>query len=250
MCKAIFFQLLILSGSFSVLFFTPPASAGISVYPMTVGVGEDGNATVNVLSGDTDTDFVRVSVSKVINPGTPKEEETKINDFTENDLAVTPMKMAIPPGMTRVVRLVSIIPPARETTWRVYFESVTADAFNNVPATAARSKTAQVGISIVWGALVHVAPEHVVARANYKAGTGELINTGTIRLPLSQVETCDVSNQCEQKKVTATVYPGMHFTVKNMHFRPENHYRIKYKNWITGKEEEVSLLPENPGAKH
>jgi hypothetical protein len=46
-----------------------------------------------------------------------------------NQLLVMQQNIALSAGSESIVMLVSMNPPAKETTWRVYFESVSENAF-------------------------------------------------------------------------------------------------------------------------
>lgn len=103
--------------------------AGVSVYPIEVSINSGGNSKIEVMSQAKDVSFVRITAKKIVNPGTPEEKEIPVNITGDDSLIVTPQKLAITPGGVRIVRLVTLTPPEKETTWRVYFEEASENNF-------------------------------------------------------------------------------------------------------------------------
>lgn len=133
-------------------------------------------------------------------------------------------------------------PPEKETTWRVYFEGVSETVFNSYSDGNNQSgKAAQVGVNIIWGALVHVAPRKAEASLKYTPSTGNIINDGTIRIPVTEVGICNTGRECNWKKKALTVYPESETPIPEMHFSPGNTYKIKYFNWTKNRTEEIEL---------
>jgi P pilus assembly chaperone PapD len=82
-----------------------------------------------------------------------------VASWKEGGVVVTPEKFALAAGAMRVVRLVSLTPPEKETTWRVYFEGV-KQPDSIIPGKAeSPAATATLGVNVIWGALIHLAPE-------------------------------------------------------------------------------------------
>ena len=108
----------------SLPFFSEMAMANMSVYPMELNVDSSGAAQIKVASKTDDIQFIRVRQKKILNPGTAQEKEIDVASWKEGGVVVTPEKFALAAGAMRVVRLVSLTPPEKETTWRVYFEGV------------------------------------------------------------------------------------------------------------------------------
>lgn len=212
------------------------------VYPMETEVGKNGAAQIKVLSQSDEVQFIKISLKKIINPGTPNEKEIPADISAGESLMVTPQKLALTAGGERIVRLVSLAFPPKETTWRVYFESVSENIFNKTNnGKNTEIRTAEVGVSIVWGALVHVAPAEPIVSLKYNPGSAEVINKGTIRLPLRELAICDTTGECSWKKETSTVYPGTTIRLVGMRFSSEKKYRVKYYNWLKNATEEIEL---------
>ena len=218
------------------------ASCAMYIYPMEVEVGMKGASQIKVISQDNDVQFIKVNLKKIEQPGTAQEHEQSIDKTNASGLVITPEKIALSASGQRVVRLVSIIPPKKETTWRAYFESVNESNFISLPGSENNSsKTASVGVNVVWGALIHVAPEKIITSLKIVDDTGKVINDGTIRISIDELGVCDKSGQCQWKKLSSTVYPDTVVNLQGISFDKNKEYHIKYNNWITGKNEELTL---------
>ena len=101
----------------SLPFFSEMALANMSVYPMELNVDKSGAAQIKVASKTDDIQFIRVRQKKILNPGTAQEKEIDVASWKEGGVVVTPEKFALAAGAMRVVRLVSLTPPEKETTW-------------------------------------------------------------------------------------------------------------------------------------
>lgn len=226
----------------STSFLCPTAQAAMYVYPMETTVGESGTSQIRVISQNDEVEFIKIKLKKIINPGTRNEREVEANMSDASQIIVTPQKIALAAGGERVVRIVSMTPPERETTCRVYFEGVSEAAFNSHSDKKNQSrKTAQVGVNIIWGALVHVAPRKAKASLKYIPSTGNIINDGTIRIPVTEVGVCNPGRECIWKKKALTVYPESETSIPQMRFSAGNTYKIKYFNWTKNRTEETEL---------
>ena len=216
------------------------ALANMSVYPMELGIGETGTAQIRVISQNDGVQFVKVTEKQILNPGTQQEQEADVEQFGQSSLVITPQKLAISAGSQRLVRLVALELPEKETTWRVYFEGV-PELEDNIAAASPQMTTTKVGINLVWGALVHVAPKKAVASLTLDAKRGQVINDGTLRIPLREVGVCDQSGACDWKKETTTIYPDTELKVASLMVKPGKKYKARYFNWIKKRIEEIDL---------
>lgn len=221
-------------------FFSGGALANMSVYPMSVELGKTGATQIRVMSQSDSVQFVKVTEKQILNPGTKQEKEVNVEGFGKNSLVITPQKLAISAGSQRLVRLVAVELPEKETTWRVYFEAVPELDENNTVANP-QTTTTKVGISLVWGVLVHVAPKEALASLKLDAKRGLVVNDGTLRIPLREVGVCDLANTCTWKKETATVYPGTELSVASLIVQPEKKYKARYYHWLKKAVEEIDL---------
>ena len=140
------------AAALSLPFFSEMAMANMSVYPMELNVDRSGAAQIKVASKTDDIQFIRVRQKKILNPGTAQEKEIDVASWKEGGVVVTPEKFALAAGAMRVVRLVSLTPPEKETTWRVYFEGV-KQPDSIIPGKAeSPAATATLGVNVIWGA--------------------------------------------------------------------------------------------------
>ncbi|MBP1000549.1 hypothetical protein [Serratia fonticola] len=135
-----------------------------------------GASQIKVISQDNDVQFIKVSLRKILQSGTAQENEKVSDASSAAGLIITPQKIALSSASERLIRLVSVMPPEKETTWRDYFESVNEDNFIAQPDDSkASTATASIGVNVVWGALIHVAPEKVHASLEFIEGSGNVI---------------------------------------------------------------------------
>lgn len=219
------------------------AWSNMVVYPMEANVGSNGAGTIKILSKSQSALFVRVTAKKIIDPATDKEKEITSEISNENSLVITPQKLAIAAGSERMLRLVSLMPPPKETAWRVYVESVPEKEINKKSGSNTTKNSTELGVSIIWGVLVHVPPASIQASLKYNSNTGKIRNDGTVRLPLKEIGVCDLAGKCDWLKETATIYPDTEITLKSVKLSAGKEYRVKYQNWIKNSTEEIKLFP-------
>ncbi|WP_053141191.1 fimbrial protein [Erwinia billingiae] len=199
------FFLLILMTFFSV----PAALANMSVYPMEVTLNSQGAAQVQTLSQSGEAQFIKVSIKRIDRPATQFEKETLIEDAVSRSLIATPDKFALASGSQRIIRLISLQPPEKETAWRVYFEAVGAPEELKDNTGQENKISNQLGINLVWGVLVHIPPQHAVLSL-IPLSSGEVKNNGTVRIAIREVAFClqkNSSSSCQWKQEHATIYP-------------------------------------------
>lgn len=212
------------------------------VYPMEASVGENGSSQIRVISQDNDVQFVKIKLKKILNPATDKENEVDFDMSDASQLIVTPQKLALAAGSERLVRIVSVNLPQKETTWRVYFEGVNEITYNlSSGESKSTASDAQVGVNIIWGVLVHVAPQKEFARMEYSRASGKVINSGTIRIPVKEFGTCSSASDCKWEKKKITFYPDSVLSIPGVKFLPGKTYKIKYFNWIKNTTEVMEL---------
>lgn len=221
-------------------FFSGATLANMSVYPMNVELGDTGAAQIRVMSQSDSVQFIKVTEKQIVNPGTKQEKEVSVDGFGKNSLVITPQKLAISAGSQRLVRLVALELPEKETTWRVYFEGVSELEGNSATANPQATST-ELGISLVWGVLVHVAPKKAIASLALDTRRGLVVNDGTLRIPLREVGVCDPAGICQWKKETATIYPGAEIKIASLIAQPGKKYKARYYHWLKKAVEEIDL---------
>lgn len=235
-----------LLGIIPILFFSGCALANMSIYPMSVEIGDSGATQIRVMSQSDEVQFVKVTEKQIINPGTKQEKEISVDGFSQNSLVITPQKLAISAGSQRLVRLVALELPEKESVWRVYFEGVSETALDDTAAsTNAQDTSTKVGISLVWGALIHIAPKRPTVSLKLDAQSGLVINDGTLRVQLREVGICDLAGTCDWKKETTTVYPSTELKVATFIAQPGKRYKARYYHWLKKTVEEIDVPVKN-----
>lgn len=228
--------LLILSSSF----YLKPCFANMSVYPMVVEMDSSGSSIVQVSSKSDEPQFVKVDTKIIRNPGTNNEKEEYLSQWESKGLIVTPQKFALASGVKRVIRLISIEPPEKETVWRVYFEGVAAPEELKVSPEKSDFKP-KIGVNLIWGVLVHVAPLKPVVSLKIDKASGEVVNTGTQRVPVKEIGVCDRQDSCKWFPENLTVYPDTGRRIKRINPNSSDTFKIRYFNWIDKTNQELAL---------
>ncbi|BDS24970.1 fimbrial protein [Enterobacter asburiae] len=192
-------------------------------------------------SKSDDIQFIRVKQKKILNPGTPLEKEIDVPAWQEGGIVVTPEKFALSAGAMRVVRLVSLVPPSKESTWRIYFEGVNQPDSIALREQGHSAALAKIGVNIIWGALVHIAPAENHISLALDRTHGSLINKGTLRVPLKEIGICDEKDKCHWLKEEATIYPETERNLKSFSQPQGIKYKFRYFNWINKTTEEAEL---------
>lgn len=228
-------------------FITADAVAAMYVYPMEATLDDKGTRQLTLLSKDDSVQFVKVTLKRIENPGTPQEREVVSDIGGDTGIAVVPSKIALAAGSERIVRIVSMLPPEKEATWRIYFESVDKNTFTSEVTGKLPNKdiSTRVGVNIIWGVLLHVPPQNVTISMKYRPGSPEIVNDGTVRVLLKEIGICDKQGSCKWQSMVKTIYPDMHITLNNFTFRPGEQYRFRYTDVTTGNMKEITpeILP-------
>ena len=74
---------------------------------------------VEISNAGEDTLYIEIQPDVVSEPGTDNEARSRIRDPRESGLLVTPNKMVLPPGATKVIRLVKVGQVDRERIYRI-----------------------------------------------------------------------------------------------------------------------------------
>src|SRR5471030_86898 len=196
----------------------PVASASFMVYPMSTTVKNgDQNSLIKIYSKSDNTQYIKVTVKKIINPGTAQEKDETVASWQENNLIASPNKIIVPAGGNKAVRLTQIQSPAEETLYRVYFEGVNSASTDiqqmDVTDPSGKQSKAAVSVNMVFAALVRTVPDKPVAAltANQDAqGQVKLSSTGNIRAGVKGVDFCPqntVSAGCDHQDIKKYIYP-------------------------------------------
>ncbi|HJV95896.1 MAG TPA: fimbrial protein [Albitalea sp.] len=205
------------------------ASANMVVYPMSasIGAGSESAAQLRVYSKSEATQYVKVSVKRVIDPATPHEREESGSRSGDNAIVVSPAKFALPAGGTRLVRVIPLDTPQKEVLYRVYLEPAAPPSDGDTFGAKA-DVSGQVNFSLVWAPLIRVLPKTAVS--DFSVANGTLTNTGNVRLGLLEAGACQTERDdasCQWTKFERSVYPDQQFKLEGLH--PAPYVRARYR---------------------
>lgn len=221
----------------TLLMAAPIAHANLTVHPMRVPVEHKRGAQLRVYSQSAQTQYVQATIKRIVDPASDHETEIDIEPGQLDAIAVTPGKFALAGGGNRLVRVIPLSTVAQETAYRVYFEGVRGDA-DETSAPLAEGPAAQVGVSLVWGTLVHVLPADPLADMRLEGAT--LHNTGNLRLGVTTVEHCITPRRCETHEVQHSIYPGQQWPLPftaNPGELVRVHYRLSHAGYRSHERE-------------
>jgi len=224
--------LIVATGALTLWLSTPDARAAqIGLYPMEAkAVAGTGKLPVlTVTNNGSDKAYVKTEVREILFPNTPREKEVVVSGTEESDLIASPARFIVPPNGTKKVRLVFLNPVEKERVFRVYVSPV-VDAkeqaelgrtLNNESASASKAQApggvrTTVSISISWGALIRLLPDHprIAWKGEIRDGLFYLINSGNVRFHVSHVENCQDSAHCPKTEKNGVseefnIYPDL-----------------------------------------
>ncbi|ROP80335.1 P pilus assembly chaperone PapD [Stenotrophomonas rhizophila] len=185
-----------------------PAYANMSVHPMRLAVHDARGGQIRVHSQSTRVQYVQLRVQRLLDPATPDEREVDVAPGALEGIAVTPGKFVLAGGGNRLVRVIPLAAVDEEAAYRVYFEGVRPPSEIGTGDEPEES-SANIGVNLIWGALVHLIPAQPVADMRVDGNT--LHNTGNVRLGVTEIQACDAQNQCTAHTIDHSVYPGVRF---------------------------------------
>ncbi len=89
--------------------------------------GEPNRQDVEISNLGAEPMYVEVEPNLILSPGTEQEDRSPIVDPREAGLLVTPNKLILPPGATKVIRLVKLGPSFAEKIYRIAARPVTGE---------------------------------------------------------------------------------------------------------------------------
>ncbi|MGE6334544.1 pilus assembly protein [Stenotrophomonas sp. NPDC077659] len=180
-----------------------PAHANLTVHPMRTSVDSKKAAQIRIYSQSTQPQYVQASIKRIVDPAGPDEREVDV-ESSEAAIAVTPGKFALAGGGNRLIRVIPLQPVEKETAYRVYFEGVRGPDTVELAGEGERAQ-ANVGVSLVWGALVNVLPAQPEMAVRVEGN--RLRNTGTVRVGITSIADC-VGARCTAHDLSRSLYPG------------------------------------------
>ena len=117
--QQIFFGLMLLLGTH-----TSMASMQLSNVILHFEPGEPARQDVEIANTGDEPLYVDIQPSLVLSPGTQQEDRSVIKNPREAGLLVTPNKLIVPPGATKVVRMVKLAGGPVERVYRIVAKPV------------------------------------------------------------------------------------------------------------------------------
>lgn len=196
----------------SMMFLALPVSANVTVSPIASVIASDQPqvSVIRVTSQSPSTQYVDVSVRRLVDPATDTEDEVPVSIADGDGLIASPAKFVLAGGATRLVRVVALARPEQESVYRVYFRPTTASEDAPMSDTP-DAFVPDLQVSFVWGALVRVAPKHPRFGLARTDDNVSLKNTGNVRIQVNAVAHCTgaTDDTCEWQDIGRSVYPGM-----------------------------------------
>lgn len=213
-----------------------PAHANLTVHPMRTSVEARKGTHIRVYSQSTQPQYVQASLRRIDNAANADEQEVEIEPSAAA-IAVTPGKFALAGGGNRLIRVIPLHPVQKETAYRVYFEGVRGPE-ETPEGTGTQDARADLGVSLVWGALVNVVPAD--GRVDIRLQGDRLHNAGTLRVGITSIADC-VDNRCTAHELSRSLYPDstlqLPFTVQAGHA-----VQLRYRLTREGYREHVQTL--------
>lgn len=210
-----------------------PAHANLTVHPMRMSVDAKKGAQIRIYSQSTQPQYVQASIKRIVDPAGEGEQEVEVEP-NEAAIAITPGKFALAGGGNRLIRVIPLQPVEKETAYRVYFEGVRGPERAD-PAGEGEKAQANVGVSLVWGALVNVLPAQ--STMDVQVEGNQLRNTGTVRVGITSIADCDGA-RCTAHDVSRSLYPGSALELP-FALQPGHTLQLRYRLTRDGYREHV-----------
>ncbi|WP_321869289.1 hypothetical protein [Burkholderia ubonensis] len=202
----------LLTSTFPLVFLTAcmaisaPSFAAIDLLPKEVTVDAHTTAVQVVNDGDR-TEYVTISLSRLLNPGVPLADERlePVGDATQPSLYAFPFRMTLAPGQTKTLTLKPLRPVETETVYRLDVKPVI-----KLLGTEQKKTAASVVVNLAFSGLVRQLPAkpREALSVTCEADGARLQATGNVRYHVKGVKV-DGRDLDE-----FNVYPGVPLPVK------------------------------------
>lgn len=198
-------------GIIAILMLLPAVAAQISVSPIEVDlINTESYTDLTIANVGNDKAYVSLTPMRLDNPGTPQSHyETLHNNPRQFGLVVSPLKIVIPPQLSRKVRIMSLV---QNNPQDVMYMIRVVPSEGEMQAVADRSGDVLAGIQVISGynVLVTVRPAMPQPKLSLtRIGTQlTVVNTGNTQVLLSDAEQCDAPPQCTKLNLPKRMYAG------------------------------------------
>ena len=190
-------------------------ASAIAVNPLAVDLNvQNRYQDIQVHNVGNSTAYVKIEVERIDHPGQPDQTFTELNDNPyQIGLIVTPSKVVIPVGQTRIMRALYVgSPPTSDVIYRITIAPVSGDLIAMYSGQTKLSAGMQ--LIIAYGVTIYARPlilePHITA---VRKGTAlSLTNTGNTSVLIASCKQCNAKNIClPVPSVAKRLYPGNHF---------------------------------------
>ncbi|HAG0390714.1 TPA: hypothetical protein G8S59_004010 [Salmonella enterica] len=203
------------------------AVANIAVTPMTVTLAAVNkySSSIKVFSTSNETQYVKVTVKRIVNPGTPQQKEVKSS--IDDGIVTSPQRFILPGQGSHLVRILPLNIPEKEVVYRVYLSSVAGDFTNNDKQ---HEEGAHVNINITWGVLLYVEPDDKKIVLSFDPKSGKVTNNGNVHIFISEYGFCKSDKDCAWHKIERTVYPEGSIEIPESHTQAKGGLIVRYSS--------------------
>ncbi len=150
-------------------------------------------------SDDRSAQYIEVSISRVLNPGTQQERLITVSANDDSSLIVTPPRFVLPVNGTKAIELTSMKTPANKD--QVFQLTMTSSVISEATESTASTKKSQT-------VLVILRPEETTPQLATNRTNGQLIisNTDNTNVVLYDGMSCSPASECmpvEHKRLFA-----------------------------------------------
>lgn len=215
----------------------PPAHANLSIHPMRAAVDTKRGTQIRVYSHSTQPQYVQARLLRISNPAQVGEEEVEM-EAADAAVAITPGKFALSGGGNRLIRVIPLQAVEKEAAYRIYFEGVRGPDGTLLEGDE-QAAQANVGVSLVWGALVNVLPTNGSVDLQLQGDT--LRNVGTLRVGITGMAECNASGACKPHDFAKSLYPDAELKLP---FQPQagSTLQLQYRLSSDGYRDHVMTL--------
>ncbi|HEL3738778.1 TPA: pilus assembly protein [Stenotrophomonas maltophilia] len=215
----------------------PPVHANLSIHPMRAAVDTKRGTQIRVYSHSTQPQYVQARLLRISNPAEVGEEEMEV-EAADAAVAITPAKFALSGGGNRLIRVIPLRAVEKEAAYRVYFEGVRGPD-GTLLEDDEQAAQANVGVSLVWGALVNVLPANGSVDLQLQGDT--LRNVGNLRVGITGLAECSADGVCKPHDFAKSLYPDAELKLPFLP-QPDSTLQLHYRLSKDGYRDHTTTL--------
>jgi len=162
---------------------------------------------VRISNSGADTLYVNLDIEQLLDPANDESLRKPIDLLNNPKILVLPQQLALEPGQTKLVRVVSTNTDIKSD--KVFRLNVVP--FAGKPLSSQKEQKS-IGVKILMGykLLVLVRPEKILSNIEYQQSSSTLTfsNTGNTSVLLRQIEACNTAQNVCEDLAANRLYPG------------------------------------------